>query len=312
MWTRALIALPLAVIGAIWCWFLILPWPLTLRWREPARTAFMEQRIRDARARGDSLRVRQQWVPLTEISSNLRRAVIIAEDGRFREHQGIDWLAVAEELRYDGDGEFSLLDSRDLRAAIAALRYYLENRDEVRGRSTITQQLAKNLYFSAERSALRKVKELIVAKRLERLLSKDRILELYLNYAEWGPGIFGAEAAARHYFGRSSESLTLEQAAALAATLPHPLSSNPSHRPGRMAWRRDLILRQLQGGGPPRTVPLEPPDILGVEIEPPILDETSPVSPHEPSTPSLAPSDTAAGTPPDTAAPPDTSGVDDP
>lgn len=295
---RIIVAAPLALAGAFWCWLLVLPWPITLRWRNPERTAFMEQRIEEARAEGDSLRLRQTWVPLEGISNNLQRAVIVAEDGRFRDHGGVDWLAVAEELDYQGDDDFSVLDPGDVLAAGGALRYYLTNRDEIRGRSTITQQLAKNLYFSADRSSLRKVKELVVAKRLEWLLPKDRILEIYLNVAEWGPGIFGAEAAAQHYFGRSVESLTQDQAAALAATLPHPLTSNPAHRPGRMAWRRDLILRQLRGGGPPRTVPLEPPQVLGVEIEEPELEEVEPELP-----PQLAP-DTAAPPPPDTAAPP--------
>jgi monofunctional biosynthetic peptidoglycan transglycosylase len=129
----------------------------------------------------------------------------------------------------------------------------------VRGRSTITQQLAKNLYFGESRSLSRKIAEFVVAGRLERFLSKDRILELYLNVVEWGPGIFGADAAARHYFGKPASDLTSDQAAALAATLPHPLSSNPKLRPGRMAWRKQMILARMGATGPVKTVPLEPP-----------------------------------------------------
>jgi membrane peptidoglycan carboxypeptidase len=117
--------------------------------------------------------------------------------------------------------------------------------------------------------------ELVVAGRLERRLGKDRILELYLNVVEWGPGVFGAEAASRRYFGRSAASLSLDQAAALAATLPHPLTSNPAHRPSRMLWRKDLILQRLDptSGIPAAPLPLPEPEIdigiePGLEIEP--------------------------------------------
>jgi len=248
------LAVSLAVLGAPLLLFLFLPWPLTLRWREPIRTALMEYRAAQAAARGEPFQLRYTWVPLDSISRHLRRAVLVAEDSRFYEHDGIDWLALREELRYRGDASFSPFDPGDLRALASALHYYWDHRGEIRGRSTITQQLAKNLYFTPRRSVLRKVAEAIVAKRLEWFLPKDRILELYLNTAEWGPGIFGAEAAARHYFGRSAATLTREQAAMLAATLPHPLTSNPAHRPGRMRWRKNLILARMAarpGSAPP-------------------------------------------------------------
>jgi monofunctional biosynthetic peptidoglycan transglycosylase len=258
MFRRILLAVPLAVLGAGVFYWLSLPWPVLLRWREPGSTAFMERRIAEARTADEELELRHEWVPLDAISRNLRRAVVVAEDGNFESHNGIDWGAVAEELDYAGDDDFSLLDPADLKAVGGALAYYVRNRHDIRGRSTITQQLAKNLYFSSERSVFRKFDELIVARRLERFLSKDRILELYLNVAEWGPGVFGAQAAARHYFGASAGDLSRSQAAALAATLPHPLTSNPNHRPGRMAWRRDLILSRMGGSGRVRTVPLAP------------------------------------------------------
>jgi hypothetical protein len=142
--------------------------------------------------------------------------------------------------------------------------YAWSHRAELRGRSTITQQLAKNLFFGTDRSFVRKAMELVVARRLERRLEKDRILEIYLNAAEWGPGIFGVEAAARRYFGRPASELTLTQAAALAGTLPHPLTSNPAYRPGQMAWRRDLILSRLSpsGTGVPGPIPEPPPDLV--------------------------------------------------
>ena len=311
---RILAAFPLALAGAAWFEFLALPWPVALRWRNPERTALMEYRIREAAARGERFEIRHQWVPLERISRHLRRAVLVAEDARFYEHRGIDWASLREELRYRGDASFSWRDPDDLRALLGALRYWRAHRDEVRGRSTITQQLAKNLYFTPERSLLRKLEEFVVARRLERFLSKDRILELYLNVAEWGPGIFGAEAAARAYFGRSAARLTPEQAAALAATLPHPLTSNPRTRPGRMAWRQRLILARMGARGPVETVPLEPPGAPVPDRARPPADTPAPAPPPAADTAAVPPSargtaparDTVA-TPPDTApARPDT------
>ncbi|CAN5762555.1 monofunctional biosynthetic peptidoglycan transglycosylase [soil metagenome] len=258
MWKRLLIALPLAVLGALWFYWVTIPWPVRLRTHDPAETAVMRQRIAEARARDEGLEIRHQWAPLERISPRLRRAVVVAEDGRFYEHDGIDWDALREEFRYGGDADFSFFDADDRRALLASLRYYRENRHRIRGRSTITQQLAKNLYYSTDRSLVRKLEEFVVARRLERFLTKDRILEIYLNVVELGPGIFGVEAASRHYFSRSAADLSAEQAAMLAATLPHPLTSNPRTRPGRMEWRKGLILSRMGGVGPVRTVPLEP------------------------------------------------------
>jgi monofunctional glycosyltransferase len=254
---RLFMALPLALVGAAWFYWVTIPWGLTLRIRDPQTTAVMRQRVAEARAQGQELEIRHQWVPLEQISPRLRRAVIAAEDGRFYQHNGIDWNALREEFRYRGDDSFSILDGDDRRALRESFRYYRQNRDRIRGRSTITQQVAKNLYFSTQRSTLRKLEEFVVARRMERVLEKDRILEIYLNVAELGPGIFGAEAAARHYFNRSAAELTMDQAAALAATLPHPRSSNPGHNPGRMQWRKNMILARMGGSGPVETVPLE-------------------------------------------------------
>jgi monofunctional glycosyltransferase len=258
MWKRLLIALPLALLGAIWFYWITIPWPVRLRTYDPQTTAVMRQRVAEARSRGDELVIRREWVDLRQISPHVRRAVVVAEDGRFYDHDGIDWQALREEFRYRGDHDFSFFDGDDRRALLESFRFYRENRDRVRGRSTITQQLAKNLYYSTDRSPVRKLEEFVVARRLERFLSKDRILELYLNVVELGPGIFGVEAASRHYFGRPARELSADQAAALAATLPHPLTSNPRTRPGRMLWRQRLILARMGGTGPVRTVPLEP------------------------------------------------------
>ena len=162
--------------------------------------------------------------------------VIIGEDSRFRTHHGIDPAEIGDALglgrRKDAWGTI-----------VAAWR----QRDALRGASTITQQLAKNLYLSSSRNPLRKVKEAITALRLELALSKDRILELYLSMAQWGPGLWGVDTASRAYFGVPPSRLDEAQAAALAATLPHPLTSTPTFRPDRTLARRDLILARYHG-----------------------------------------------------------------
>lgn len=252
---RWILAVPLAAAGALWFWWLVLPWPVLLAWRDPGRTAFMSMRQAEAHRAGEAYEIRHEWIPLERVPESLQRAVILAEDGEFYNHHGVDWAALAEEFRYQGDDDFSWLDPSDLRALFDSFRYFVANREGIRGRSTITQQVAKNLYFGEDRSVLRKFEEYVVTRRLERFLTKDRILEIYLNIAEFGPGIFGAEAAAQHYFDRSAARLTVTQSASLAATLPHPLTSNPAFRPGRMNWRRDLILQRMRRNGPVGTVP---------------------------------------------------------
>jgi len=173
----------------------------------------------------------------------LERMIIIAEDSRFKTHHGIDFV--------------------ELREAWAAGGH--------RGASTLTQQLAKNLYLSPSRSIFRKLKEAVTAVRLELALSKDRIMQLYLENAEFGPGVWGIEAASKSYFGVPVSALSASQAAELAATLPQPLTSNPTFRPARMIARRDLILARYYGGKTPVPPALEDsiPEIP--QIEPPIL-----------------------------------------
>ncbi len=236
-----LVVLALTGLG----WAESLPQATGLRDAQPDTTAVMRERIRQAQADGKTYHIHRVPVPLSRISHHLRRAVIVAEDARFYRHHGIDWQALGTELHY-GQDSFRLTSARARDAALHAFEYYLAHRDEVRGRSTITQQLAKNLYFGTNRSLLRKLKEFIVTRRLEHNLTKNRILELYLNDVEWGPGIFGAEAAARAYFGKSAADLTMEEAAALAATLPHPLTSNPGLHPRRLAWREAMILHWMR------------------------------------------------------------------
>jgi len=286
--------------AALVAWLVVIPYPWTLRSRNPERTALMEQRAREAHAGDGAFAADQRWVSFDEISPTLVRAVIVAEDYRFRLHEGVDWVSLAEEVEWTGDDAFSWLSPSDLGALRRALAFAWANRDDLRGRSTITQQLAKNLYFGTDRTLLRKAMEVVVAGRLERRLGKDRILELYLNVVEWGPGVFGAEAAARTYFGRSAASLTLDQAAALAATLPHPLTSNPAHRPSRMLWRKDLILRRLDpsSGLPPAPLPLPEPE-LDVEVQPELRIpdvELIPLGPiHPPGAIEGLPTDSATG-----------------
>jgi monofunctional biosynthetic peptidoglycan transglycosylase len=195
----------------------------------------------------DSARVeRYRPVPMDSIAKVAGRAVMTGEDERFRTHGGIDYLALLQALGYRRD-TFDMHSARDRALVWPLLRRAWGDREKLRGASTITQQLAKNLYLSPSRNPLRKVKEAFTAWHLEAALGQDRILELYLNVVELGDGMWGVEAASRKYFGHSARTLNESEAAALAATLPFPLSSNPGHRPGRMRWRQNLILRRLHG-----------------------------------------------------------------
>jgi monofunctional biosynthetic peptidoglycan transglycosylase len=249
----------LAVLAVLFLVWVTLPWPGDLATTNPTSTSFMRYREAEAREQGDTLTIHEEWVPLSGIPRDLVRAVLVSEDDRFREHHGVDWKALATEVHWTGGDTFSWTSPHDWVALAHAAGYVLAHRHKVKGRSTITQQLAKNLYFTPQRSLVRKADELVVTGRLEHDLTKDRILELYLNTVELGPGLFGVGAAARHYYGVPVQQLNAFQAASLAATLPQPLTSNPAHRPGRMAWRRDLILQRLAGRDV--VIPDEPPAI---------------------------------------------------
>jgi monofunctional biosynthetic peptidoglycan transglycosylase len=236
--------------------FAVWPPPLWYRTHWPARTAFM------AAAGGP---IRYTPVPLDSIAPALIAAVLTAEDARFRQHGGIDWLEVRRALGYRRSG-FAWSSAGDRSELGRALSQVWARRDALRGASTLTQQLAKNLYLSPSRSPLRKVKEAITAYRLEHALPKDRILELYLNVAELGNGVWGAEAASRRYYRRGAGRLSESQAAALAATLPFPRLSNPAYRPVRMRRRQEIILRRLHGERievpQEEEVPLQPGDTI--------------------------------------------------
>lgn len=166
---------------------------------DPSSTAFMQARLETRRARDPAARLRREWMPYARISVHLKRAVVAAEDAKFLDHEGFDWEAIQKAMV-----------KNEKRGKVVA------------GASTISQQLAKNLFLSGKRSWLRKGQEAIITWMLEATMSKRRILELYLNVAEWGDGIFGAEAAARHHFGVPAAALAMHQAAWLAAILPSP------------------------------------------------------------------------------------------
>jgi monofunctional biosynthetic peptidoglycan transglycosylase len=167
-------------------------------------------------------------VPYRHISPNLKRAVLVAEDSAFWEHEGIDLEQIKE-----------------------SIETAIEKGDAPRGASTITQQLAKNLYLSPSRDPLRKLKELIITRRLEATLPKARILELYLNVVEWGDGVWGAEAASREYFGTSAAALSPQQAALLAGALINPIRYSPGRPPRRLLRRQQIILSRMGRVEPP-------------------------------------------------------------
>lgn len=255
-------------------WFLWPP-PAWYRWAWPRETAFMAMRRHELQPPPQLY----QPVALGKIAPTLKSAVLAGEDQRFYEHSGIDYVEFRHALGYRPDG-FSWLERRDRSQLWRAVQQGWARRGRIRGASTITQQLAKNLYLSPSRNPLRKLKEAITAWRLEYWLGKARILELYLNVAELGSGIWGAEAASRKYFGHGAATLSLEEAAALAGTLPFPLSSNLSYRPGRMRWRQSMIMRRLRGEDvvipPVPDVPDAPPDTLpdSLKVKPDTVIDT--------------------------------------
>ena len=221
--------------------YLTLPDVRALATTPPETTAFMELRAREAVARGTTPRREYRWVAYDRISRHLKRAVVVAEDSRFWEHDGID----VEEIR-------------------EAIRTNWERKTFARGASTITQQLAKNLYLSPSKNPLRKLRELILTRRLEAALGKQRILEIYLNVIEWGDGVYGAEAASREYFGTSAAALGPDQAALLAAAIPSPRALDPAAPSRRLLGRQRTIRARMGGTSPPSPAPDRPvPEVLG-------------------------------------------------
>lgn len=218
-----------------WHWIVLLPvilylllqlyFFLQIGWwvhHNPSSTSFMRQQLAVLRDKNANAELKHQWVPYHRISRHLKRAIIASEDARFTGHEGVDWNAL--------------------------LKAYEKNARKgkiVAGGSTITQQLAKNLFLSGSKSYFRKGQEIIITYMLEFWMDKERIFELYLNLAEFGVGVFGAEAAARYYYGVPAASLSAPQAARLAAMLPKPRYFDKHRNSSYLKYRTALILRRM-------------------------------------------------------------------
>lgn len=224
-WALGALAWGFACVAYAW---LTLPDVRPLRTTPPASTAFMDLRAREARAAGKPVRKSQRWINYGRISPTLTRAVLVAEDSAFWSHDGID----LDEIK-------------------ASIEDSIETGEAPRGASTITQQLAKNLYLSPSRNPMRKVTELFITRRLEASLSKKRILELYLNLIEWGDDIWGCDAAARTYFGVSASDLSSSQAALMAGAIINPRRYSPARPNTRLLRRQAIILRRMGDVTPP-------------------------------------------------------------
>jgi len=205
----------------------------------PESTTFQRSEAWAQIASGGPLRWRQQWVPYAQISGHLKRAVIASEDDGFVNHEGVDWNAIEKAWERNAKAETQTAKAQ-ARAPDKPVRA-----PKIRGGSTITQQLAKNLLLSGERTLLRKGQEFVLTLALEQLLSKQRILEIYLNNVEWGEGVFGAEAAAQHYFKKSAAQLTPTDAARLAVMLPAPKRFEKTPGSAYLAGRTRTILGRM-------------------------------------------------------------------
>ena len=216
------------VFGCLAYAYLSLPDVRSLATVNPDTTAFMEIRDNEARAKGKEPQRVHEWIAYRQISPSLKRAVLVAEDAAFWSHDGLDY----DELR-------------------RAIELDWQKGSLVRGASTITQQLAKNLYLSPSKNPLRKLRELIIARRLEVELEKARILEIYLNVIEWGDGVYGVEAAAQTYFGVSASALGPTESALLAGAIINPRLLNPANPTKRLRNRQRLILARMRRVSPP-------------------------------------------------------------
>ena len=206
------LVLQLSYVGRVWWW----------KDHNPETTAFMRARLEQMRERNPGATLRKAWVPYGRISPHLKRAVVVAEDSRFVDHEGFDWEAI-EKAR-----------EKNLRKGRV-----------VAGGSTISQQLAKNLFLSGARTPWRKGQEALITVMIEHLMDKRRILEIYLNVIEWGDGVFGAEAAARHYYGTSAAALGPEAAARLAAMVPNPRFYDRHRNTTWLAHKTQVILARM-------------------------------------------------------------------
>ncbi|MBK1889128.1 monofunctional biosynthetic peptidoglycan transglycosylase [Undibacterium sp. 14-3-2] len=215
-----LVAVPLLLVILLQAYFLLqICWWINFN---PSSTSFMRQQLSVLQEKNPDAQLQHKWVPYNRISTHLKRAVIASEDDTFVDHEGVDWEAMQ--------------------------KAYEKNQKKgkvVSGGSTITQQLAKNLFLSGQRSYLRKGQELVITYMLEACMSKRRILEIYLNSVEWGIGVFGAEAAAQHYYRTSAANLGPAQAARLAVMLPKPRYFDKNQGSGYLQRRTELILKRM-------------------------------------------------------------------
>jgi monofunctional biosynthetic peptidoglycan transglycosylase len=206
---------------------------------DPQSTAFQRSEAYRIEREKGRLRWAQDWVPYSRISDNLKRAVIASEDDSFANHDGVDWEALEKAWQKNEKAE-ARAEKLQARRPNAPVRHV-----KIVGGSTITQQLAKNLLLSGERTLLRKGQEIVLTFALEKMMSKERILEIYLNSVEWGEGVFGCEAAARHYYRKSASQLTPYEAARLAVMLPRPKYFEKVPNSGYLAARANVIAGRM-------------------------------------------------------------------
>lgn len=215
--------LMLALIGVLLLWQVwLFAWVLWWGSFNPTETRFMEIRMAELREKKPDAQMKHRWVPYSKMSNHLKRAILAAEDARFVDHEGFDW-----------DGIQKALDKNRKRGKTVA------------GGSTVTQQLAKNLFLSPRKSVFRKAEEAVITIMIETTWDKQRILEVYLNVIEWGNGVFGAEAAAMHYFGTSAERLSAEQSAKLAGMVPNPRFYDKNRSASGLARKASIILSRM-------------------------------------------------------------------
>jgi monofunctional biosynthetic peptidoglycan transglycosylase len=206
------LAVQVSYLARIWWW----------RSHDPSTTAFMQASLERLREKRPDASLKHEWVPYARISPHLKRAIVAAEDARFTEHEGFDWEAIEKALQ--------------------------KNRKKgrvVSGASTISQQLAKNLFLTASRTPWRKGQEALITVMIEQVLEKRRILEIYLNVIEWGDGVFGAEAASRHYYRQGASTLGPEQAARLAAMVPNPRFYDRNRQTPWLQKKTEIILARM-------------------------------------------------------------------
>jgi len=226
LWLKRLLLGTVALLLLYQCW--LFGWVLWWNWVNPDTTRFMSLRLEALQVNDPQAKLRQQWVDYERISTHLKRAIIAAEDAKFVDHEGFDW-----------DGIQQAIERNQRKGRVVA------------GGSTISQQLAKNLFLTPARTPWRKAEEAIITLMLETIWSKQRILEVYLNVIEWGNGVFGAEAAARHYYGVSAAQLAPEQAARLAGMVPNPRFYDRQRNAPGLARKTAIILARMRSADLP-------------------------------------------------------------